>query len=120
MTFPALSFFFSFPLLPTHTHADAGGEGCKGAPPAAGNQFIQSGIACRERRGASGAPYNDIVWGRGGQVGSECGTDAGFVRLQEEGIRQELHGGVRPPEKAEVGGATLGSSPASSSSGRTR
>lgn len=41
MTFPALSFFFSFP--PRRR------KGCKGALLAAGNQFIQSRVACRER-----------------------------------------------------------------------
>lgn len=41
MTFPALSFFFSF--------SPHQWEGCKGALPAAGNQFIQSRAACRER-----------------------------------------------------------------------
>lgn len=41
MTFPALSFFFSF--SPRRL------ERCKGALPAAGNQFIQSRVACRER-----------------------------------------------------------------------
>lgn len=34
-----------------------------------------------------------LCWAGGGQVGSECGTDAGFVRTR--GIRQELHGGVK-------------------------
>lgn len=41
MTFPALSFFFSF--------SPRWWERCKGALLAAGNQFIQSSIACRER-----------------------------------------------------------------------
>lgn len=41
MTFPALSFFFSF--------SPRRWERCKGALPAAGNQFIQSRVACRER-----------------------------------------------------------------------
>lgn len=46
MTFPALSFFFSF--SPRHW------ERCKGALPAAGNQFIQSCVACRERWNRAG------------------------------------------------------------------
>lgn len=42
MTFPALSFFFSFP-------PHAAGRDAKVLLPAAGNQFIQSRVACRER-----------------------------------------------------------------------
>lgn len=49
------------------------------------------------RDGTERARYNDtancIVLGCGGQVGSECATDAGFVRTR--GIRQELHSGVK-------------------------
>lgn len=49
------------------------------------------------RDGTEQARYNDtancIVLGCGGQVGSECATDAGFVRTR--GIREELHSGVK-------------------------
>lgn len=52
------------------------------------------------RDGTRGAWYNDtadcIVLGCGGQVGSDCGTDAGFVRTR--GIRQELHSRVKWPK----------------------
>lgn len=64
------------------------------------------------RDGTEPAWYNDtancIVLGCGGQVGSECAMDAGFVRTR--GIRQELHREVKWPTTGEAA-CTLGPQP---------